>query len=162
MLAKVVDRELGRVENMIRGGAYRRKQRALLGNGFHDSLARVQWMRPSRLAESANDCRILGLEKPQGGGHTRLIAQFRIHSGEFVEALPFTHVDSQGDLRAFPFRFQREFVKLSEKFDGKVVDAEVAAIFQGLEECPFAGPAEASHDDERCWVHVFPYDRLRR
>jgi hypothetical protein len=79
-----------------------------------------------------------------------------------VQPLAFTHVDSKGDLCAFPFRFQREFVEFSEELDGKIVDSELAAIFQGFEECPFPGPAESGHDDKRCWVHVFPYDRLRR
>ena len=39
-------------------------------------------------------------------------------------------------------------VEKTEKFDWKVVDAEISAIFESLKECSFAGAAETGNDDE--------------
>ena len=140
MLAQFMNRELRRIEDVVRHGADRREQLSLERNGFQHGPVRIQRMRTSRFAESADQHGIGRFKKPQRHFEARVLLEFLVYGRKFTEGLPFADVDDHGDFGRFAFRFQDQFVKFAEKPSGRLSTQKKPRSSRARRNVPFPEP----------------------
>ena len=102
-------------------------------------------MRPTGLAETPHQHRVGGLEENDlGRNHPPDRFQDR---RQLFQLGAFADIHDQRGAANFA-RLHRQFGKLRDQFDGKIVDAVVAEIFEGLQHRGLPRPAHAGDDDQ--------------
>ena len=148
-LPQLVYGHVGRVDDLVGHVADGVEARALFADSLAGGAARRERMRPPRLAEAAHERRVARLEEDENRVQLRQLAQAAEDFRKRRQESPFAHVDHDRDLFDIAARVQRQLGQRGNERRRKVVDAEVAEVFERANRLRFAGAGQAREDDER-------------
>ena len=148
-LPQLVDRHVGRVDDLVREVANDVQSRAFVTNPFGDRPIRRERMRPACFAEAADERRVARFEEDQHRIEPGHFPQPPENLRERRQKSAFADVDHDCDFVDAATGPDRQPRERGNQRRRQIVDAEVPEIFERANRLRLAGARQSRQDDER-------------
>ena len=148
--AEFVDVELGGVDHHVGKLADGLHESAFVAEAFADGQGFAERMGTARLAVTAEQCVIVGVDEHQGDG--MILAKMFQQRREFFELYAFAGIDEKSGTSEIALAGGVQFGKNRHQLDGKIIDAVEAHVLEGFEDGAFSRAGDAGKDNEMARV----------
>ena len=145
-VAQLVDVELSGIDNHVSEFADGFHESALVTQTFADGERFAEGMWAPCFAVAAEKSIVVGVDENQSDGV--ILAEVLQKKRKLFQLHTFAGVHKQSGAGEIAFASGVQLGKDGNQFDGKIIDAIEAHVFEGAENGAFAGPGETSKDDK--------------
>src|SRR6185369_17456761 len=145
MRPQLMNIELGCIQYNVCDSPDRSQSASLAGQRFLHRVIGPEWMRPPRLAITAEQDVILRFQKYQR--RVVFASQFSKDCRELLQALAFTDIHYESGIPTL-FGLRQQVCKMRNQFDGQVIDRIKTKVLEGLQHRGFSGTTHPSDNDQ--------------